>query len=351
MEGRLHDRFIPLRPNLPPLETISAIYWRPQNTAVIWQNELPPLHPVHGCVGVKQGEAGWTLVCFQGLAPKELRLLNWHSGKTGLYLDGLGAETYKVTQSPSLPPAPDVTKAVSLGKIDLRVVGPDYIISNPHFSVILRRHGGSIRELCAGGETVLEDQDLYGDGEYMRVARHPIQAMNDVECGLTFARVPGGLRMLYEGQLRGMNRFSRKRPPVWFRNEYVFTGDARFRQKWVFRSDKPIENQDALLTWSTMLPAMDRFCFLRQGQVLLEKSFADSSSPAGKMEAGSVPDKVVLLRQGGLQLTLEQIRLAADSKVFVRGRELCFALLDSKSAHLDGDVWYESEVVWSLGER
>ena len=43
-----------------------------------------------------------------------------------------------------------------------------------------------------------------------------------------------------------------------------------------------------------------------------------------------------------------QIQLAAGSKVFVRGPELCFALLDSKTAHLDGDLWYESEALWSV---
>jgi hypothetical protein len=60
---------------------------------------------------------------------------------------------------------------------------------------------------------------------------------------------------------------------------------------------------------------------------------------------------VALLSYGATRLWLEQIRLAAGSKVFVRGHELCFALLDSESASLDADLWYESKVVWSLGKE
>jgi hypothetical protein len=351
VEGRLQDRFIPLRPNLPPLETTSGIYWRPQNTAVIWQNDLPPLHPAYGCVGVKHGDAGWTLIRFQSVAPKDLRLLEWHAGKTGLFLIGLGAATYGASHGPSRPPAPDVTEGAPFGKISLRVVGPDYIVSNSHFAIILRRQGGSIRELRAGDQTLARDHDLYGDGEYMRVSRHPIQAMNDVECGLAFSPAPDGLRLVFEGQLRGSNRFATKRPPVWYRNEYVFTGEDRFSQKWAFRSDGPIQNRNALLTWSVLLPGMDGFRFLRQGHVLVEKSFADSGTSIAKSDAGSAPDMVAFSRQGSIWLALDQIQLAAGSKAIVRGHELRFALMDSESASLAADLWYESKVVWSLGKE
>src|ERR1035438_3850243 len=73
-EGRLHDQFIPLRPDSAQPVTNSGIYWRPQNATTIWQNDLPPLHPAYGRVGVKHGQQGWTIIRFDGPASKSLRL-------------------------------------------------------------------------------------------------------------------------------------------------------------------------------------------------------------------------------------------------------------------------------------
>ena len=82
-----------------------------------------------------------------------------------------------------------------------------------------------------------------------------------------------------------------------------------------------------------------------------EIGFASELIGEAKSEAGSTPDVVALLRQGSIRLALEQIQLAGGSRVFVQGQELCFALLDSESASLDAELWYESKVVWSLGKE
>lgn len=320
-EGRLHDRFIPLRDlsGQVPGEH-SSIYWRPQNTAAIWQNDMAPLHPAHGRIGVKHGEQGWTLIRFDEPAPKSLRLLESHEGKTGLYLVGLESSHYDISQAAALPTAPDVTKSVQFGGVSFRVVGPDYIVGNRHFTVVLRRQGGVMRELRSGAASLVLDQDLYGDRTFMRTRDEAIRAVNDVECGQTYLSAKQGLHVIFEGQLRGMDRFGTRRPAVWYRTEYVLTDAARFVQRWAFRTEKSFENQPALLAWSVTLPDVDRH------------------------EWPAVPDKIVL----SAQLTLEQIQLAAGSKCSMAGNRLVLALRDSQTASLEEGRWHESQVHWVL---
>jgi hypothetical protein len=328
-EGRLHDRFIPLRDlsGQVPGER-SSIYWRPQNTATIWQNDMAPLHPAYGRIGVKHGQQGWTLIRFDGPAPKGLRLVESHEGKAGLYLVGLESSRYDTSRTTALPAAPDVTKEVRLGGVSFRVVGPDYIVSNQHFTVVLRRQGGVVREFRAGAAPLVRDQDLYGDLAFMRTRDEAIRAVNDVECGQTYLPAKEGFHVIFEGQLRGMDRFGTKKPPVWYRSEYVFTDAARFSQKWAFRTERSFQNQPALLAWSVTLPGADR-----RGAV---------------EERRSVPDKIVLSRQGATQLALEQIQLAAGSNCVMDGNRLVLSLLDSQSASLEEGKWHESQVDWVL---
>ena len=330
-EGRLHDRFIPLADlsGQVPGEH-SSIYWRPQNTFAIWQNDMTPLHPAHGRIGVKHGAQGWTLIRFDGPAPKSLRLVESHEGKTGLYLVGLEQESasarYDTSQAAALPAAPDVTQGVQLGGVSFRVVGPDYLVGNRHFTVVLRRQGGVVREIRAGATTLVRDQDLYGDQAFMRSRDEVIRAVHDVECGQTYLPAKEGLHVIFEGQLRGMDRFGTKRPPVWYRSEYVITDAARFTQKWAFRTDKSFQNQPATLAWSVTLPEVDGH------------GVGEGRRP--------VPDKISLSRQGTAQLALDQIQLAAGSNCAMAGNRLVLSLLDSPRASMEESKWYESQVDW-----
>lgn len=329
-EGRLHDRFIPLRSEASAQAPVtnSGIYWRPQSTPTIWQNDLPPLHPAHGLIGVRQGRQGWTLLRFDGPASNNLRLVESHQGKTGLYLLGLEGSRHKISQGAALPAAPDVTQPVRLNGVTFRVVGPDYIVGNRHFTVVLRRQGGVIRGIRTGSEPLVGDQDLYGDQAFMRTRNEAIRAAHDVECGQTYVPDMHGLHMIFEGQLRGMDRFATKRPPVWYRSEYVFTEAARFTQKWAFRTERSFRNQPALLAWSITLP--------------------ETSRPNIGDEQRSVPDTITVSRLGTTQLSLEQIRLPAGSSCRMSGNRLILSLVDSQSASLEEGKWHESQVDWVL---
>jgi hypothetical protein len=251
-----------------------------------------------------------------------------HEGITGLYLLGLEGLRYTISQAAAPPAAPDVTKSVRLGGVTFRVVGPDYIVGNRHFTVVLRRQGGIIREIRAGAERLVWDQDLYGDQAFMRTRNEAIRAVNDVECGQTYVPAGEGLHVIFEGQLRGMDRFALKRPPVWYRNEYVFADTSRFTQKWAFRTERSVQNQPALLAWFV---------------TLLEACRLD-----GGDERRGVPDKIVLSRQGTTQLTLEQIQLPAGSNCAVAGNSLILSLVDSQLASIEEGKWHESQVDWVL---
>ncbi|HYW41954.1 MAG TPA: alpha-amylase family glycosyl hydrolase [Bryobacteraceae bacterium] len=329
-EGRLHDRFIPLRPIATSTDARgdTGIYWRPQNTPTIWQNDLPPLHPVHGCIGVKHGDQGWTIIRFKGPAPKNLRFVESFEGKTGLHLVGLEGPDPMVTQTAVPPAAPDFTKGVDVGPLSFRAVGPDYLIANRHFTVILRRQGGVMRELRAGDVTLIRDHDLFGDRTLRSRNNEVIRALHDVECGLTFVEAAGGMHLFFEGQLRGMDRFARKSPPIWYRNEYLFTDAARFAQKWAFRAERPLQNQAALLAWSVTLP--------------------ESARPPIGQERLPVPERLALGRVGNTRVALERIEVPAGSGHSLSGDQLIISLLDSQQASLEEGKWHESRVDWVL---
>ena len=327
-EGRLHDRFIPLRPiGLEPRGD-NNIYWRPQSTFTIWQNDLPPMHPAHGCIGVKHGGEGWTIIQFKGSAPKNLRLVESFEGKAGLHLIGLEGREPILTRTAAPQAAPDITKSVDIGGVSFRVVGPDYILANRHFTLVLRRQGGVMRELRAGAATLVRDQDLFGDRALRARAGEVIRALHDVECGLTFAEAGSGIHLVFEGQLRGMDRFARRTPPIWYRTEYLITDAARFTQKWAFRAEKPVQNQAALLGLSMTLP--------------------ESGRPPIGQERLPVPERLALGRVGNTQLALERVEVPAGSGHALTGNQLVVSLLDSQQASLEEGKWHESRVDWVL---
>jgi hypothetical protein len=350
-EGRLHDQFVPLRGGFEPESRQSRIYWRLQGTSNVWENELQPLHPTQGCVGVKRDQKGWALVRFQSPVSSNLRLIEQYEGQVGLWLTGLGDVECQIFAEADAPPEPDVTKAVRLGGVNLRVVGPDYIVSNQYFTLLLKRQAGVIRELRIEDRVVAMNHDFYGDQKYFEVrGANRMQAANDVECGIQISLNGSSLRLSFEGQLRGFHRFATMNPPVWYRNEYIFTDSPSFVQKWAFRTEKSFENEEAFLASFLKLPSDYRFQFSRNGQILVEDNVADSGQRIYQTKGRSAPDNITFSHESKEQWSLENLKTpeGCDCNIFVAGDLFFIALLDGAGASMQERQWYEFQADWSI---
>ena len=341
--GRLWDRFVPLRGSGKPGR--GGIYWRAQGTDAVWENRTHPLHPAQGRLGVRGADGGWTIVRPpDGSAP--LQLLE---RPAGLFLEGPGSQAAGIEAAP-VPPAPDVTLPVNLGGVTLRCVGPDFIIGNARYTATLRRQGGVIRRLAAGGGAALAlDHDLYGDQAYFE---HPeekrMAASNDVECGMRLWTDAAGLHLSFEGQIRGFNRFVLKRPPLGYRVEYTFDGSPAFEQRWTFRTEKAFKDQQAFLAAILTVAEAERFRFLRDGQAVSEDALADAK---GRRGAGEKPPTRVEFLKGNRclwALSGLQVPPGRACGVFVQGRQFFLTLLDGPGASMDKDAAYEFRARWEV---
>jgi hypothetical protein len=261
-EGRLHDAF--LGPRTSGVTGQGGIYWRPQGPGVLWQPALSPLHPDHPHLGFKSRNGLWRVYEFTGAFTNPVRLAERGPGGTGLWLLGADGLIARVTETPQLPSEPDFSAGVRHGGVTLRCVGPQYIISNAYFRVELRRQGGVLRQLRAASDVLAENQDFYGDQAYFTTQPNArIDASSDVECAASICTEADGFRLRFEGQLRGDDRFALKRPPLWYRNEYVFTSAPRFMQRWAFRTEREFHNQQAFLSFFVGQVDAERFRFQR----------------------------------------------------------------------------------------
>jgi len=238
--------------------------------------------------------------------------------------------------------------------VRLRRVGPDYIVSNAHFTCVLRRQAGVIRELFAGGKLLAKDHDLYGDQQFFAMRTTPrIAASNDVESGIRIWQSDDGLHLAFEGQLRGFGRFEIRRPPIWYRTEYVFTDKPAFTQKWAFRTQRAFEDKTAFLAAIVQLPEADRFRFLRDGKTLADDAVGQGGPRRGQTAGGPPPDRVEFLRAGKLLFALAGLRTPGGVKpnVFVHGRQFFVTLLDGKGAAMDAGRWYQFEAEWRVAPK
>lgn len=348
-EGRLHDAF----PG--PISTgpgkAGSIYWRPQGTGVLWSQETVPLLPPQPRLGYRDAGGDWQVYEFAGEIPASLRLAEREGNEEGLRLLGTGGAPARLSRWSSPPPAPDVTAGWETQGVSLRCVGPEYIVSNAHFTVHLSRQGGVLREWKAGKEVLASRQNLYGDQEYfaLRDARR-IEAAHDVECGARIWTAPDGLHLRFEGQLRGDYRFALKRPPLSYRTEYLFHNGPGFTQRWAFRTEKDIRAEKGFLTWVVGSVAGDQFRFERQGQLLTEGPLGESNGRQGQTAALPRPDAFCFLRQGKPLWSLRKLELPADAapNAFVQGRMLFLTQLDRGPARLDAGRWHEFAAQWVL---
>jgi len=351
-EGRLHDLFLPVRREIPKTASLGSevrIYWRPLDTETIWRNGVPPLNPARGRVGVRCGDRGWTLVEFDGPAPATLRLLERHEGKTGLFLTGLGDARFKLSTSVAMPAEPDVTRDSQVGPVRFRVVGSDYIVSNRHYTVVLRKQGGVVRELEVRGRTLVQNHDLLATQAYFtRTQAGEMRASHDVECGASLSWDHTALHITFEGQVRGMDRFGTKKPPLWYRNEYVFTDAPRFANRWAFRTETSFVDQPASLVTVLPVASADHYRFLRKGERVAEGPIPGPDATLSPAASGPV-DAVVFLRQGEREFSLENLQAPPDTGLpGFAGNRLSIPFLDSPKAAMQEGRWYEFQADWNV---
>jgi hypothetical protein len=243
---------------------------------------------------------------------------------------------------------------VTLRPLDLSAVGPDYAIKTPQLTAVLRRQGGVIRELFVGDKVVAKEHDLYGDQEFFKPHESPrIAASNDVESGIRIWKADDGLHLAFEGQLRGFGRFELRRPPLWYRTEYVFTDKPAFKQRWAFRSEKGFKDQTAFLASVVQLPEADRFRFLRDGKPLAEDAVGEGGARRGQTSGGPAPERIEFLRDGKLLFSITGLTAPEGSRpnVFVHGRQFFIPLLDGKDAAMEEGRWHEFGVEWSVAPK
>ncbi|MGD0091581.1 MAG: alpha-amylase family glycosyl hydrolase [Planctomycetota bacterium] len=368
ISGRLRDEFNP-----PPkawhvsVRTgwSGGIYWQKQGTGVLWENLLNPLWPAHPRLGVKYDKGGWTLFDYGAPVANYLQLVDHFQFFTGLHLNG--PEGLRPTETPagSAPPAPETWRPITLAGVSFRCVGPDIIVSNPHYTVVLRRQGGVVRELSvprasrppdAGGTPALlvaKDHDLYGDQEYLKPHDGDrIAAGDDVECNMRIKETKAGLRLSFEGQLRGFQRFALKRPPILYRNEYVFTDGPNFHQRYGFRTEKSFTDVTAFLASIVQLPGAERFRIARGNETVTEDEVGHARERRGLTACLPAPDRIEFLAGGKKQWGLSGLSVPKGSncKLFVDGRQFFITFLDGKGAGMEQGRWYEFEVDWVSGE-
>lgn len=347
-EGRLRDRFVPLREK--DMSESSSIYWRPQGTADIWRQDNQPLHPTRGLVGVLRKDKGWTFVRPKSVANRDLRLVERHEGTAQLALLGLSTGEFDIVAGARAPRAPDPTEPIDFGGVALRVVGPDYIVSNKHYEMVIGRQGGVIRWLTAEGKPVVRDWDLYGDQEYFRTEHAArMNAASDVETAIRIEPTQGGLTLIFEGQLRGTNRFARKRPALHFRTEYRFDATATFSQKWAFHTEKTFRDKRAFLAMWLEVPGARDVRFLHNdGTAIFEGALAPSRDRTGQTKGGPAP--AVIDFAGDVPFRLMSLKTPdVPCNAFMQGRRLFITLLEGSGASMDEKRWYEFAADWYVG--
>jgi hypothetical protein len=348
LEGRLHDQVLPPRTTGPGGS--GGIYWRPQGGGLLWQHATTPLHPAQPRLGYRTADGLWHIYGFLGTFTNQLRLAERGAGQPGLHLLGAGGLAARLSVTSRLPAGPDAVAGSPLGGVTLRCVGSQYLVSNAHFTVQLQRQGGVLRQFRAGSDVLAENQDFYGDQDYFSTKRDGrMEASSDVECAARIWTAPDGLHLRFEGQIRGDDRFALKRPPLWYRNEYIFTAAARFTQRWAFRSDREIRGQKAFLSLIIGQVAADQFRFDLAGQTLGQGTLDNGANRRGQTPA--VPDTLLFQRTNrpAWSVTGLQGPGLPELHSFMQGHKFFLPLLDGPAAALNADTWYEFRMTWNIG--
>jgi len=347
ISGQLHDQNQPGSSTSNATYT-SSIYWRPKRTDIIWQNALMPLHPYRPTLGVRNNNGKWKTIFFPENIPTDVQLIRTVGKGSEFRLTGLGNTKVRILDNDERPSDP--LQPAQIGTITFHCIGPDIIVSNKYYAVVLRRQGGVIRELTGKGRILVNNHDMYGDQEYMEAGDDKrISVNNDVECSLQIERKEGELKLIFEGQLRGFGRFALKKPPIWFRNEYKFNNTPGFHQKWAFRSEKTFKEKKVFLA-TILSPDADHFVFMLGNQKICEDVIGQSSDRRGETKGSPVPDTVDFISGTTKQFSLTRLHVPQDSEcnLFVSGKLFFITLLDGKSSGMEQGRWYEFEADWKI---
>lgn len=351
IEGRLRGTFSRARTS-GETTTRDGIYWRDQIPSLLWRGDMLPLDPVAPRIGYKTADGIWHEIRFKDAESASLRLVERQGGREGLFV--LGAENRAATMMEvhGTPPHRDVymMQPVQLGAVQFRCAGNELLISNGHYAVTLRRQGGLVRQMTLGdGRIVRPLHDLYGDQKAFETGTSKtINASSDAECGLRIRVVGDELHLRFEGQLRGMDRFALKSPPVWYYNEYVFGKGRSFRNHLGFKSDGAIANQPAFLSFFLPHPGGDGFRFIRRGERLFRGQFKAEAGRQGQTHGTPLPDRIEFLQGDRPLWSIHSIECSDGiaPNLFVDGQNLFLTLLDGNAPAMEKDRWYEFGCVW-----
>jgi len=349
IQGRLRGEFHGARTNGAP-DSDTGIYWREPISSLIWRADMLPLDPVQPQIGYRTADGVWHVIRFADSDCSDLRLVEHADGQEGLFLLSGTKWRASFADLKSIPSARDVTTPTQIGPCHLRCVGNELIVSNGTMTVAVTHRGGLIRWIERSGKRVQVEHNLYGDQPAFATGdSRTIDAKFDAECGMRTWVAGDELHMRFEGQLRGADRFSLKRPPVEFYNEYAFGAGKTFRHKWGFRSEGGVSGQVAFLAETLSVPFSDTFRFVGRDTVLSVGGFHATSGRQAQASGPSLPDRIEFYRSGARILTLSGIRCepGATPDAFVDLSSIFLTLLDG-SGTMDKGHWYNFVCTWEL---
>ena len=348
-EGRLRGDFRLARTN-GEAKANYGIYWREPIPSLVWRADLLPLDPAQPLIGFRTAGGVWHVIRFTDADCSDVRLLERLDGKEGLFLLSAVRRQVSIGDWKAIPPSRDVTEPCKVGACRLRCVGNEYIVSNGAFTAAICRVGGLVRWIERDGKQVQVDHNLYGDQQAFATGNsRTIDAKFDAECGARICVVGAELRMRFEGQLRGMDRFALKSPPVDFYNEYAFGAGRSFRHAWGFRSEGGVSGQIAFLAANFSTPTTDTFRFVRNDLPEAVGGFHTSSGQQAQLSGPSIPDCVDFYGNSSRLWSLSGIHYPPDGvpDAFVDLNRVFLTLLDG-SGTMEKGRWYDFSCTWKL---
>ncbi len=350
-----------------------GIYWRPQGTDVFWQSQMTPLDLTDGFVRLWKGGGEGVEFRFPNLLGDRLdnaMLLDKFAGKFGPHLalawaDEIPArapngadKAFKVAILPT--PKAKVEPDTSLPKgVKVRHESLDWVVETDYYRVVLRRTGGTIRELWAlkpKPRKLLDWCDLYSDKGFTppkhERAHAYFGASWDGETGVRVWRDGDAVRMRFSGRLRGLHRFNLVHPGLWFYLDYTFTDAPGFRLTYGVRTDSGLANPDAFLALAMTNPEAARYKFSRAGRMLKQGYARTGKRRSGQTIGGKQPDEVILSDAGGREiLALRNIETTAPFRnVFLHRPRFYLCWLDGPGSEIPARQWIETSMILALSK-
>lgn len=371
-EGVLEDEYRPRH-----LTTDSArgnIYWRSQGTNVIYDSALRPI-----CLGRTSGALGAVAVAGPMTLdfPDRPERVQWTdrigpNQQLGAFLwwnntevPGGASNRLCVALGHAAPPDPIASSVAPVEWKNLgawRLAAGGWEFENPHYRVRLSRQGtlSGLWTKQNGVETeVVRRADIYTDYGFGK-ERERYSASDDVEVATRLwvesDNAKPRLHAVFQGRLRGSQRFELIQPPVEYFCEYVFDGGASFRASSGIRPPTTAADAKAFLSAIVSLPSATRFAYFRQGVLLKGDRIAAGSTRNWQTKTGGqgLPDRIELHNEAGRLLALDELRYGGQPpiNVFLQNTQLFLAWCDASPVSAQGaTTWSWQSAVWTPGDR